>query len=434
METPPSNLTTVVDLTVVIPALNEEENLELLLPSLRKVLKRVLSNSGLDYEIILVDGVSSSKPSPVAAQNDIRVVSQVKPGYGNALLCGFDAARGEYILTMDADLSHEPGFVEHLWEARHAADVSIASRYVMGGQSDTHWLRMLLSKILNRWFAFGLSLPVTDLSSGFRLYRTRVLRTLGLDCHDFDILPEILVKAYAGGWRIQEVPFHYQPRKYGKSHARVIRFGITYLRTFISAWYLRNSIACADYDARAYDSKIPLQRYWHRQRYTAIRDMIEKQGTVLDVGAGSSRIITLLPDGSVVFDIQTNKLRFARRYGKTLVQGSAFNLPFPDESYPCVVCSQVIEHLPSDPEIFDELDRVLCPGGLMVIGTPDYGGRVWPVVEKLYALFSPWGYADEHITHYSREFLSSRLTRMGYRIEVVRYVFRAELIMAFRKS
>jgi len=92
--------------------------------------------------------------------------------------------------------------------------------------------RKVLSRVLNRFFASGLGLPVRDLSSGFRIYRTRVLRSLACQGRNFDVLEEILVKAYAEGWRLAEIPFTYYPRESGSSHARVVRFGVDLLRAF----------------------------------------------------------------------------------------------------------------------------------------------------------------------------------------------------------
>ena len=154
---------------------------------------------------------------------------------------------------------------------------------------------------------------------------------------------------------------------------------------------------------------------------------------MLDVGCGSSKIISALPPGSVAMDILPNKLRYARRFSKRLVRASGFQIPFPDHSFPCVLCSQVIEHVPMDSPILGELDRVLQPGGRLVLGTPDYDRWEWVYMEKAYGFFKPGGYADEHIAHYTREGLIDRYQSLGYMHEDTRYILRGELILAFRK-
>lgn len=190
----------------------------------------------------------------------------------------------------------------------------------------------------------------------------------------------------------------------------------------------------ADYDDRAYDSAIPLQRYWQRSRYRHLTSLIEGEGKVLDVGCGSSRVIGALPEGSIALDILIRKLRYSRKFSRPLVQGSAFGLPFPDESFSCVLCSQVIEHIPKDPLVLDEICRVVRDGGRLVLGTPDYSRWEWVVTEKLYGFFKPGGYADEHIAHYTRDELTRTLGERGFALDETRYILRGELILAFRKQ
>jgi ubiquinone/menaquinone biosynthesis C-methylase UbiE len=101
-----------------------------------------------------------------------------------------------------------------------------------------------------------------------------------------------------------------------------------------------------------------------------------------------------------VLDILIRKLRFTRQFRKELVAGSLFNLPVPDCSFPCLICSQVIEHIDRE-GVFDELDRVLEPGGFLILGTPDYSKWQWNTIEWVYGKVLPQAYADEHITHYS---------------------------------
>jgi SAM-dependent methyltransferase len=273
---------------------------------------------------------------------------------------------------------------------------------------------------------------VHDLSSGFRLYHRAVLQDLKLKATDFDVLEEILIRALAAGYRVHEVPFKYRARVAGHSHARLFKFALSYLRTFLAMWRLRNSIASSDYDARAYDSVIPLQRYWQRGRYKAITQLAGGYTQVLDVGCGSSRVLGAIP-GMIGLDIQLHKLRYSRRYGNELVHGSIFELPFADASFDCIICSEVVEHIPAQEKPFDELTRVLKTGGRLIIGTPDYDRWRWRALEWVYRRVSPGGYADEHITHYSRANLGPYLQGKGFEIESVQYVGGSEMIFSLKK-
>jgi len=353
-------------------------------------------------------------------------------GFGHELRAGLRRARAPFVITVDPDFSGPMTFLADLWARRNDAEVIIASRYVNGSRTDMPAARSAGSRLLNTVFRRGLSLGVSDGSSAIRLYRTDVVNSLRLQAEDYDILQEVLVRAYADGWRVLEIPLRYTPNPAvaSKAHGQLAS---AYLRTFWALWKLRNSIAAADYDYRAHDSPIPLQRYWQRSRYRHIVELIDGQGPVLDVGCGSSHIIGALPKGSVAVDVLANKLRFVGRFGVPRVRASGFTLPFADESFPCVLSSQVIEHVPMVPSMIDELCRVLKPGGRLVLGTPDYDRWEWVWIEKAYGMAAPGGYADEHISHYTRQGLLDDFARRGYAHEATRYILRAELILAFRK-
>jgi dolichol-phosphate mannosyltransferase len=217
-----------IDLSVVIPTLNEGPNLEQLLPQLIAALREMK----VDFEVLVVDANSPDGTREIAAREGAIYVPEDEAGYGAAILRGVAEARGAYVLTMDADQSHPADVVRTLWAVRDKADITIASRYVPGGRADQTIGRLVLSRILNSLFRRNLDMPVKDLSSGFRLYRKAVFGRLDLDFTNFVVLIDILIKAHALGFTAQEVPFHYRPRATGASKARILKFGRDYLRLF----------------------------------------------------------------------------------------------------------------------------------------------------------------------------------------------------------
>lgn len=412
-------------LSIVLPVLDSSQDVAEQATALQEALQRIDPGG----ELILAGAVGRHR---IASAPGIRLVPAAGR-FGPAVRAGLDAATGDYILTVDADTPQAADVVRDLWAHRERGEIIVASRYVPGARAEMTTPRRLASIAINKVFGRGLSLPVTDLSSAFRLYRGDVLRGQTISASDYDLLPELLVRALAAGFHVEEIPLRGTLARRSRSVVPLARLAREYAGTFAALWQLRNSIAAGDYDARAHDSIIPLQRYWQRQRYKHVTELIAGQGPVLDVGCGSSRIISALPPGSVAVDILPQKLRYARRYGKPLVRGSGFALPFADASFPCVLCSQVIEHVPMDSPIISELLRTLAPGGRLVLGTPDYDRWEWVYMEKAYGFFKPGGYADEHIAHYTREGLLRDFAARGYVHEATRYVLRGELILALRK-
>ena len=265
-----------------------------------------------------------------------------------------------------------------------------------------------------------------------------MLNNLTVTARDFDILQEILLRVHAQGWRIREVPFHYTARGAGRSHARIVAFGWAYLTTLLRMWRLRNSVAAADYDHRAFDSLIPLQRYWQRARHRITLGFVRAADPVAPG-----------PDPGHRVWVQPDHPRSARRHRagypvaevalparppSAIGPGTVFALPFPAEQFDIVICSEVIEHIAATPQVFHELTRVLRPGGTLILGTPDYGRRLWWILEWVYGKVLPGAYAHEHITHYTRADLARRLTESGCTVEDLQYVGFCEMIFRARKT
>jgi glycosyltransferase involved in cell wall biosynthesis len=228
-----------------------------------------------------------------------------------AMETGFAEARGDYILTLDADLSDPSDLISKIWRARHRGDIVVASRYTRGGTYSSlfrHSISWMLNTVLRRI----LSIPVRDLSSGFRLYRRAALDGLTLTWTNFEVQQEILVRAYARGFSVVEVPFVYFPRNTGRSHVHMMRFGLDIARSAFPLWKLRNSLDSADYDESGFYSIIPIQRYSLRSRHRIFVTWARGAGRILDAGCGSSLTVQSL-NNVIGMDFNFGKLRFLRR-------------------------------------------------------------------------------------------------------------------------
>ncbi|MST32903.1 glycosyltransferase [Acidimicrobiaceae bacterium USS-CC1] len=151
-----------------------------------------------------------------------------KRGLGAAYRTGFawGLERGYGVFVeMDADLSHDPALVPALVDGLRDADLVIGSRYLSGGEiPDWAWYRRCLSLAGNRYAAYVLRLPLTDLTSGFRAYRAGILRaidplTTSADGYGFQI--EMAYRAVETGARVVEVPIRFAERAEGRSKMSV---------------------------------------------------------------------------------------------------------------------------------------------------------------------------------------------------------------------
>jgi dolichol-phosphate mannosyltransferase len=231
-----------VGISVVLPTYDEAQNIGPLITRLLQILGQLRDPAGasLSCEIIVIDAGSTDGTLARAREaGATRVFVQKERGYGMALKEGFASACGRYIITMDADLSHDPLLLPAMMARMADADVVIASRYVEGGSSDSSAFRRILSVILNRIYTLVLWLPIRDCSSGYRIYDRRVLDHIEITCRNFDALEEILMRAWRNGARIVEVPMNYRRRAHGASHARLLPFALSYAKTLVKMFFLR---------------------------------------------------------------------------------------------------------------------------------------------------------------------------------------------------
>ena len=267
------------------------------LPRVLHALAAGLKQLPVGAEILIPCDDRFAELHAVAESEGAVFVGVRNPGYGALMLAAVEVSRGEYILSIDPDASYPMDAVRKLWMAREDADVIIASRYVPLSHVEQPLVRTILSRSMNGFFATVLSTPIRDLSSGFRLYRRDVFRRLEFRSRSLAFLLETLLKFAGNGIRVKEIPFHYKLHNYRTAQAHGLRLGLECLMSLRSLWRMRNSVECADYDLRAFNSRIPLQRYWQRRRYRLLMSFAEQGVRTLDVGCGSGRFIADLSGG-----------------------------------------------------------------------------------------------------------------------------------------
>jgi glycosyltransferase involved in cell wall biosynthesis len=196
--------------------------------------------------VILVDGFSTDATVAMAefCRPTIRRVNQKRRGKGAGLVAGFEAAKGDYVLMIDADGSMDPEEIpRYIWYLDHGFDFVKGSRFVAGGGSLDitplrrlgNWGLMLIAKS-----RFGAEL--TDLCYGYCGFHRRWLPSLALSASGFEIETEMTLHAITAGLRIAEVPSLEAPRRSGQSNLRTFRDGWRVLRTILRTPPRRPSI------------------------------------------------------------------------------------------------------------------------------------------------------------------------------------------------
>jgi glycosyltransferase involved in cell wall biosynthesis len=216
-----------VVVSVVIPCLNEEENIE---ECVTRALA-AMNEAGIAGEVVVADNDSEDRSAELARRAGARVVHEPRRGYGSAYLAGFAAARGEYIVMGDADLTYDfheiPRFVEKL-DAGAELVMGDRMKNIHPGAMPWHHRYIgnpILTGVLNVFFSTG----VSDAHCGMRALRRDVLPRLDLRTTGMEFASEMVIRASKEKLRIAEFPIEYHPRG-GESKLSSFRDGWRHLR------------------------------------------------------------------------------------------------------------------------------------------------------------------------------------------------------------
>jgi glycosyltransferase involved in cell wall biosynthesis len=218
-------------LSVIIPAKDEEATLGNLLEDLNNTIPQL---HGYKVEVIIVDDHCKDRTAAIARAMGARVVeNKRKPGKGNALRAGFEAATGDLLMMMDADYSHRPedmpGFLSAM---REGVGLVIGSRVFGGSEEYTH-IRALGNVFLSGALGLSVGRYLSDALNGYKLFRRDVFTSFNYTSRMFEIEIEIIANTMRKGYRVVEVVSHERARAGGEMKSRVVRHGTRFLMRII---------------------------------------------------------------------------------------------------------------------------------------------------------------------------------------------------------
>jgi dolichol-phosphate mannosyltransferase len=214
--------------SVVLVTYNEKENLSKLVP----IIENIFRESDLKGEIIVVDDSSPDGTADMARSlnkkfHNVRLLLRPKKmGPGSASADGYKICRGEIVIGMDVDFSHDPHDIpKFIKKIDEGYDVVVSSRYVRGGRYEVKsfqtWKKSMASWGGNILIRFLSHVPIHDFTGSFRAIHRDVIRNVRTESRGNSFFMEFLVKAHRKGYRITEVPIIFRDRVVGTSKLKL---------------------------------------------------------------------------------------------------------------------------------------------------------------------------------------------------------------------
>lgn len=395
------------DLSLVLPAYNEQERLPLALERLAAF----GAESGLAIEIVVADDGSDDATPHIARTWEsacpdlpfrVRLVRIRHRGKGAAVRSGMAQTQANLVRYCDVDLSVGPDAVESLYQVvKGGSDMVMASRGLPASDLAIRqpWYRERAGRTFNLVLRKLTGLPFRDTQCGLKLFRKEaaddIFRHQRLDGFAFDA--EVVVLALRLGYSVEEIPIRWvhaegskvslvsDSMRMGRDIVRIVR------RLGKGALYAPGIpiLAAIDEFAAAEDRHCA-----HVAKRRLVLRAVEEsgvQGPCLDLGCGTGAMLEEVGEVMPAFgiDLSLRSLGHARTRGlETLARADGDALPFPTGSFGAVLVLDVIEHHPRPEELLREARRVLCPDGCMVLTVPAFQ---WM-----------WTYHDHLLGHYRR--------------------------------
>lgn len=408
-------------ISVVMPIYNE-------CWTIREIVRRVLARPEVDELVMVDDGstdgtrerirqlLETHKNGRVAVRALLR---ERNGGKGAALVDGFHAVTGDVVIVQDADLEYDPAdypaLIEPIKDGR--ADAVFGSRFLGAKHNVLLFWHTLVNRLLTLSCNVVSDLNLTDVWTGYKVFRTELIRKIPLSSRGFDFEPEITIKLAKLGCRISEVPVSY----HGRTYAEGKKIGMK--DAFIAAWAIMRTALFGDLGELAVGEQtlriMSKAGRYNRYIYDQYRHQLGPD--VVEIGAGVGNISRFLLDRErlVLTENDPSYLESLRAVykGWGYVEVRPLDIMAPKDTdalwgrFDSAVCFNVIEHVKDDSAAVSNIAKLLKPGGKAIL--------IVPAHQWLY------GSLDEHLGHhkrYEREGFEALLKAAGLNVVESRYL------------